>query len=139
MPVRRMGCDVRWAIVRERGDNEDQQLGVLDARQTWVGAVTRNEPSAAQPWIGWHASVTLSPSRAARHSPARHATRQSWIARDELIRRRELIWPRIDFRRAGTTVNFFNSTSAKDREGNLPWRGSSLLPERMLDRTWRLR
>jgi hypothetical protein len=27
----------------------------------------------------------------------------------------------------------------KDREGNLPWRGSSSLPERMLDRTWPLR
>ena len=87
MPVREWAvwlCDA--AIVRERGDNEDQQLGVLDARQIGVGAVTRHEPSAAQPWIGWHASVTLSPSRAAWHSPARHATRQSWIALDELIR-----------------------------------------------------
>jgi hypothetical protein len=72
--------------VRERGDNEDQQLGVLDAGQIWVGAVAWNEPSFAQPWIGWHASVTVPSSRAARHSPqSRRATRQSWIAPEQLI------------------------------------------------------
>ena len=87
MPVREWAvwlCDA--AIVRERGDNEDQQLGVLDAGQVRMGAFAGSRASVAEPWKRGHASVTLSPSRAAWHSPARHATRQSWIALDELIR-----------------------------------------------------
>src|SRR5687768_17161504 len=110
-----------WANVSGAPGDEDQQLGLMDAGKKWVGPFTGDQPPMAQPWNGRGPSVTLPPSRAARHPP-RRATRQPWSARDPLIFIERRLLSKL-------------RPCAKDREGNLPWRGSSLLPERMLDRT----